>query len=238
MALTYNSFITSLANMLVIPPTNTDFLTFLPNVIDDAEQRIYRELDLLNTIVRDSSGSLSPNSRNFTLPQTSGRFVVTESMNVFTPATTTNLRNQLIPVSREWMDAVFPDDVAPIGEISVPGYYAMITDQTIIVGPSPDASYVMEVIGTIRPNPLSAVNSTTYLTLYLPDLFLAEALIFGYGYLKDFGAMTDDPRGSVTWNSHYQDLWQSANVEENRKRYASQAWTPKQPAPLATPPRN
>ena len=238
MALTYATFITSLANMLVIPPTDANYLAFIPNVIDDSEQRIYRELDLLSTIVRDQSGTLTANSRNFTLPQSNGQFVVTESMNVFTPVSLTTYRNQLIPVSREWMDAVYPDEEAAVccGP-SVPKYYAMITDQSIIVGPPPDQNYIMEVVGTIRPVPLSQTNTTTYLTLYLPDLFLAEALIFGYGYLKNFGAAGDDPQGSVTWNAHYKDLWQSANTEEQRKRYASQAWTPKQPAPLATPPR-
>ena len=148
MALTYATFISSLANMLVIPPSDTNYLAFIPNVIDDAEQRIYRELDLLSTIVRDQSGTLTANSRNFTLPQSNGRFVVTESMNVFTPVSLTTYRNQLIPVSREWMDAVYPDEEAAVccGP-SVPKYYAMITDQSIIVGPPPDQNYTMEVVG-------------------------------------------------------------------------------------------
>lgn len=235
MALTYDTFVTSLANMLVIPPANTNYLLFLPNVIDDAEQRIYRELDLLSTIVRDTSGTLTANDRNFTFPQ---HIVVSESINVFTPVGSTTNRHQLIPASREWMDAVYPDNTFDCDcATTVPRYYAMITDQTIIVGPPPSEAYTVEVVGTIRPQALSATNQTTYLTLYLPDLFLAEALVFGYGYLKDFGAATDDPRSSAGWDKHYQDLWQSANVEENRKKYASQGWTPKQPAPLATPPR-
>lgn len=236
MSLTYNTFVTSLANMLVIPPTNADYLQFLPNVIDDAEQRIYRELDLLTTIVRDTSGTLTANSRNFTFPQ---HIVVSESINIFTPVGTTTRRRQLIPVSREFLDATYPDETldCDCSEGEYPKYYAMITDQTIIVGPPPSEAYTVEVIGTIRPTPLSSANQTTYLTTYLPDLFLTEALVFGYGYLKDFGAATDDPRSSAGWDKHYQDLWQSANVEENRKKYVSQAWTSKQPAPLATPPR-
>lgn len=233
MALNYSSFVSSLANMLVVPTTDPNFQQVLPNIIDDAEQRIYRELDLLSTIVRDSSGTLTANSRNFTFPQ---HFVVSESINVFTPSGTTNERFQLIPVTREFLDAIYPNETASSSP-SVPQYYAMITDQTIIVGPPPDAAYKVEVVGTIRPTPLSISNPTTYLTLYLPDLFLAEALIFGYGYLKDYGAAADDPRSSAAWSAHYQDLWQSANIEENRKKYASQAWTPKQPAPVATPPR-
>lgn len=236
MSLTYNTFVSSLANMLVIPPTDANYLAAIPNIIDDSEQRLYRELDLLNTIVRDTGGSLTANSRSFALPQTSGRFVVTESMNVFTPVGTTTNRNQLVPVSREFLDAVWGNEAATTVP-SIPQYYAMITDQQIIVGPPPDASYMMEVVGTIRPAPLSNSNQTTYLTLYLPDLFLCEALIFGYGYMKDYGGATDDPQSSASWSAHYRDLWQSANTEEQRKRYASQAWTAKQPASLATPPR-
>lgn len=236
MSYDYDGYVASLANMLVIPAGDPNYLAAIPNVIDDAEQRLYRELDPLNTIIRDSSATLTANSRTFNLPTDLGRFVVTESMNVFTPSGTTTNRNQLVPVSREWLDAVWGNEAATSSP-SVPEYYAMITDQQIIVGPPPDAPYTMEVIGTIRPTPLSAANPTTYLTLYLPDLFLAESLIFGYGYMKDFGAMGDDPQGSATWTKHYADLWQSANTEEMRKRYASQAWTSKQPAPIATPPR-
>lgn len=236
MSLSYSTFVTSLANMLVIPPDNEDYLTVLPNIIDDAEQRIYRELDLLSTIVRDTGGTLTPNSRNFTLPQTNGRFVVTESMNVFTPVGTTTNRRPLRQVSREFLDQVYGNETATSAD-AYPEYYAMITDQQIIVGAAPGAAFTMEVIGTIRPTPLSSTNTQTYLTLYLPDLFLAEALIFGYGYMKDFGAMTDDPQASASWSAHYKDLWVSANTEEQRKRYAAQAWTSKQPAPIATPAR-
>ena len=235
MALTYNQFVTDLANMLVVPPADPNYLTVLPNIIDDAEQRMYREFDFLATIVRDNSGVLTPNSRNFTFPQ---HFVVSESINVFTPVTVNTYRNPLISVSREFLDTVYPDETAGgcCGP-AVPEYYAMITDQTIIVGPSPDAAYTMEVVGTIRPAPLSNANQTTYLTLYLPDLFFTAALIFGYGYLKDYGAGTDDPNAPANWAAHYNVLKQSADIEENRKKYAAQAWTPKQPTPYATPPR-
>lgn len=236
MAMTYNSWVSSLANMLVIPPDDANFVAALPNVIDDAEQRIYRELDLLDTVIRDSSGYLTAHNRNFTFPQ---HIVVSQGINIFTVETGQTKRHQLIPATRDYLDAVYPDEifVADIGTNPIPKYYAMITDQQIIVGPSPSQPYQVEVIGTIRPTPLSPSNQTTYLTQYLPDLFLAESLIFGYGYLKDFGAATDDPQSAAGWSKHYQDLWQSANIEENRKKYAGQGWTSTQPAPIATPPR-
>jgi hypothetical protein len=236
MSFNFTQYTANLSNFLVIPPTDANYLAALSTIIDDAEQRLYRELDLLATIVRDTSATLTPNSRTFNLPQFLGRFVVTENFNVFTPSGTTTNRNQMVPTSRDFIDNIWGNEQAP-SVPSIPTYYAPITDQQFIVGPSPDAAYTMEVIGTIRPTPLSASNPTTYLTLYLPDLFFAESMIIGYGYLKDFGAMVDDPQGSTTWASHYSDLWQSANTEENRKKYASQAWTSKQPAPVATPPR-
>ena len=219
--------------MLVLPPTQPEYLIALPTIIDDAEQRIYRDLDLLSTVIRDSSGTLTANSRNFTFPQ---HMIVSESLNVFTPVGTTTNRNQLVPVSREFLDALWPNEAAATTP-SVPAYYAMITDQQIIVGPPPDASYTVETIGTIRPAPLSASNPTTYLTSYLPDLFFNASMVLGAAYLKNFGAMVDDPKMAITWEGHYQTGLASANTEEQRKRYASQAWTPKSPAPLATPPR-
>lgn len=239
MAFNYSQFVANLANMLVVPPTDVNYLQMLPSAIDDAEQRMYRELDLLNCITRNSAGLLTPNSRNFTFPQF---FIVSESINVMTNIQTipASGRRAMIPVSREFLDWVYPDENAcGCCDDSIPLYYAMITDQTIIVGPAPDQPYPLEVIGSIRPQPLSATNPTTYLTTYLPDLFFCETLIFGYGYLKDYGATADDPRSSSTWNQHYQDLWQSAFVEEARKKYQSQAWTPKMPQPqqITTPPR-
>lgn len=235
MSYDYGTYITNVANMLVVPVNDPNYQAIVPRMIDDAEQRIYRELDLLNTIIRTTAGNFVPGTRNFTFPQF---ITVSESINFFTPAGTLNYRQQLIPVSREWMDAVYPDDrLGCFDSGFLPRYYAMITDQLILVGPAPDQPYTAEVIGTIRPTPLSTTNTTTYLTTYLPDLFFAESLIFGFGYLQDFGVAADNPQASVTWSSHYQDLWQSAMAEEGRKKYGSQAWTSKSVTPQATPPR-
>lgn len=234
MSYNYTQFVNSLATMLVLPVNNADFQQVLPNIIDDGEQRCYRELDLLNTIVRDTSATLTANSRNFTFGQ---HIVVLESLNVFSTLGITNTgRQPLVPTTREYVDYVWPNETAP-STPSIPTHYGMITDQTLIVGPAPDAAYVMEAVGTIRPAPLSATNITTYLSLYLPDLFFTACLIFGYGFLKDYGATTDDPNAPGSWEAHYQKLFPSANTEENRKKYAAQAWTSKQPAPYATPPR-
>ena len=233
MSYNYSQCVTLLANTLVVSVTQPNFQTELPIIIDIAEQECYRELQLLDTIVRDNSGSLTANSRNFSFPQ---HFVVSESINVFTPVSTTTNRIQLVPTTREFIDNVYGNEQAATTP-SIPQYYAMITDQTIIVGPPPDANYIVEVIGTIRPTPLSATNTTTYLTQYLPDLFFAALMVVGSGYLQNFGAQADNPQMSTSWKGVFDALLASANKEEEQKRYASQAWSSKPPAPLATPPR-
>jgi hypothetical protein len=222
-----------LSNTLVVAATDPNFVIEQPIIIDTAEQRVYRELDLLNTIVRDQSANLTANSRNFTFPQ---HFVVSESINVFTPVSTTTNRIQLVPTSREFLDHVYGNE-ASVNVPSIPTYYAMITHQTIIVGPPPDAAYTMEVVGTIRPAPLSATNVTTYLTTYLSDLFFAAAMAFSAGYLQNYGAQSDNPQMATSWESTYQALKASADIEEARKKYASLAWSSKQPIPISTPSR-
>lgn len=236
MALTYASFVPDLANMIAVPVTDPAYAIALPNIIDDAEQRLYRELDLLSTVTRDT-GLLVVNNRNFTLPQANGRFVVVEQMNVITPAGTTNpdlgTRNPVLPVSKEYLDVIYPS----VAGADVPTSMAPISDQEWIVGPWPDAAYTIEVVGTIRPAPLSVSNPTTFLTLYLPDVFMAAALVMSAGYQQNFSSMGDNPQGAVSWETHVKILLDSAKVEEIRKKFGSQGWSSKSPDPIATPPR-
>lgn len=239
MSLTYNSFTTSLANMIVVPVNDPNFVTALPNIIDDAEQRLYRELDLLATRVT-ATGQLTASSRAFTLPTPSGgngNFVVVEQFNVITPASTTNpelgTRNPLDPASKEYLDSVWPSAVGA----TVPSLFAPISQQSWIVGAWPDAAYTVEVVGTIRPAPLSVSNQSTFLSTYLPDLFLTAALIFASGYQLNFSAAGDNPQSGQTWQSHYDKLIASASVEELRKKFGSEGWSSKIPDPVATPPR-
>jgi len=239
MSYTYSTWVQALANFLVVPnyASDTNFQNAVPVIIDDAEQSLYRELQLLNTITRDSSASLSTNTRTLNLPSANGLFVVTEGFNVSTPAGTVNpesgTRNPLVPMAKETLDFLYPSSTGS----TVPQFFAMITQQQIIVGPWPDQGYQVEVIGTTRPAPLSVANPTTLLTTYFPDVWFATTMVSGAAYLKNFGASADDPRLAMSWETHVQPLLKSAQVEEQMKKYRSQAWTSEEPAPIATPPR-
>jgi len=218
-----------------VDPTTPQFQIMLPGCIDYAEQRIYRELDLLNTVVRNDSATLTTLNRNFSLPTTTnGNFITIQGINLVTPAGVatidTGTRNPLQPTTRDFLDAVWNSATGA----ALPRLFAMIDQFNIIVGPWPNAAYQVEVIGTIRPNPLSDTNPSTFLTQYLPDLFIAGSMIFASGYQPDFGSQADNPAQAVSWESQYEKLFASANSEELRKKFAGPGWTSM--SSIATPP--
>ena len=225
MSLNYTTYVAQIANIMSVQSTTAQFQTMLPGMIDYAEQRIYRELDLLNTVVRNATASFAAGSRNFALPTTTnGPFVTIQGINVITPDGSepdNGTRNALQITVRDYLDTVWNSATGA----SLPKLFAMVDQFNIIVGPWPDAAYIVEVIGTIRPNPLSTNNTTTFLTDYLPDLFIAASMIYATGYQRDFGSQSDNPAQAVSWESQYEKLFASANGEELRKKFAGPGWT-------------
>ena len=224
MTLTYTTYVDQLANMMVIPTADTNFQTFLPGCIDYAEQRIYRDLDVLNSRVVSTAGSLQANTRTFSLPTDQGAFITVETMSAFLSS---GPRQQMVCTTKDFINAVYPSETVATGS---PLYFAPISNTLYMVGPAPDIIYPLEVIGTIRPAALSSANSSTFLTQYCPDLFMAGSMIFAMGYQRDWGSMSDDPKAAVSWEQQYGTLLVSAREEQLRARFEGAAWTPMAPS--------
>lgn len=242
--MTYAEMVTALSTLTVIPETDPDFAAILPSAFLYAEGRITRELDLMAANVRDSSGSTSALDRNFNIPTALGTFLVVDGINVITPASTapdSGTRVQLQPVSRDYLDYVWPSTSGA----TVPQYFAYLSQDTystpaqtqIIFGPWPDAAYRVEVIGKIQPATLSASNTTTWLSENLPDLYQAACMVYLSGYMRNYGSQADDPKMSQSWETQYQLLKDSSGTYEARKRFAGASWTSKQVEPMAQPQR-
>jgi len=233
----YTTYVSQIANLTVISSADPNFLTMLPGMIDYAEQRIYREGDFLFTYITDTSTNVVANSRTFNYPTSIGTFLVIDQINILTPITATSSNATRVPLtvtSKQFIDQVYPNNSSGTG---VPKFFAPATEDSVTLGPVPDQSYNVEVIGTARPLPLSASNSSTFLTQTLPDLFIAASMIFASGYMKNFSAQGDDPRMAQSWGSQYDKLFASASTEEARKKYTSQGWQAQIPSPVATPAR-
>lgn len=234
--LNYSQYVTQMATMAVVEETDPAFVTILPQMITAAENSIYRDLNLLNTTITYSSASVASGSRSITVPE--GTFVTTEQINLITPAGQTDpnaaTRVALLPTTKEFLDGVYGASSAT----GQPKYYCAFDQNVFLVGPFPDASYHVEIIGTYRPDSLSASNTTTFLSLYFPDLMIAASMVYISMYQRNFtGANANDPQMGTSWETKYQTLLKSAATEEARKSYEAAAWSSQAPATVASPTR-
>jgi hypothetical protein len=236
MSLNWTTYNTTLANLMGDPLLINDanFQQIIPSTIDDAELRLYRELQLLSTVVTDSSNVTTPNLRSISW---GNQWFVVDSINVISPAGTTNpdlgTRNPLLPATKEMCDFLYPS----VTGATIPQYLGRVTQSTAVLAPWPDQAYTLEITGTQRPTPLSVSNTTTILSTYFPDLLTSASMIYLSGYAQNFSAMGDNPQQAVNWNTHFQDQLKSAATEEAMKKFEAEGWGSKQPSPIATPAR-
>ena len=236
--LTYATYKTQIATLAVVEETNAAFLEILPQMITYAENRMCRDLDFMQ-FSDTATGLLTAGNRILNLSD--GTFVVSEQANIITPYTLTNpddplaTRNPCLPVTKEYLDAVYGSNTT--ANRGMPTYFVPFNDNTFLFGPVPDLAYTVEMVGTVRPASLSASTTTTFISTYLPDIFIMASMVYASGYQRNFGRQSDDPQMAVSYESQYQTLLKSASVEEARKKFDSSGWTSQSPTPVATPTR-
>ena len=233
--LTYTTYKTQIATLAVVEEDDPAFVTILPQMITYAENRMYRDLDFLFTSTAITGYGCTSGSRQITLPE--GTIVVSEQINVITPPGETNpnagTRNPLLPTTKEFLDAVY----GSASYTGLPKYFVPFNDNLFLVGPYPDQPYFVEIVGTYRPESLSASNPTTFISLYLPDVFIMASMIYVSAYQRNFGRQSDDPQMAQSYESQYQILLKGAAVEEARKKFEGSGWTSQAPASVASPSR-
>lgn len=230
----YASFKTAIQTLCASQALDQPFETIFPSAIIYAENRIYRELDLISTVIEVTPvTALVAGERSVSLPQT---IVAINSISILTPAgstATTGTRKPLVPVTRDVVDMLWPG----VDTRGVPTMFAMIDQWKITLGPCPDDAYATEILATTRPAELSSSNSSTFLSERLPDLFVAAAMIFMSGYMRNFGAQASDPAQAMSWEATYEKLKGSALVEEERKYFWGSSWSSQPISTTAQPQR-
>jgi hypothetical protein len=221
MSYTYSTLMAEVATLTAIPATDENFLAHFPTAINDAEMRIYRELELLVANITVTS-YVTANTRAFTLPVLDNNnnaihFLVIDSVNIIDAR---GARSPVTPSTREVIDFLYPSEAAFMSP-SIPKEFCRPDETRIMYGPPPDSNYAIECVGTIRPAPLSATNTTSYTSLYLSDLLLAGVMSSFCGYMRNFGAMADDPRMAVTWRDEFNTRLASARKEELSKSFTA-----------------
>jgi hypothetical protein len=237
--LTYNSFVSEIATITAISSTvlvsgDTNFSGVMPAIIDYAEGRLWRDLDLPITSVTDTSVSCSSGVRTVSLSTTQGTLLVLQTVNLLTSAGATSsyaTRVPLMPTSQAVIDTIYPS--ATSSNCGQPEFFTRLSDVELVLGPTPDQAYGTEVIATMRPAALSATNTTTWLSVNVPELMVAAGMIFAAGFMRDFGAQSDNPQMAQSWENQYTTLLKEMSVDAQRMKFMSAAWTSQQPSPLA-----
>jgi len=233
----YNTYVQQIATMSVVPTTDTNYQIILPQMISYAELRMQRDLDFLSTQISTSAYTFTSGSNQLTLP--TSQFIVPQTFEVLD-----GFGNSapLLPVAKEFIQNVYGSGSAA----GIPQYFALYggdtattgnTSQYMIVGPTPNSGYSVRLTGTVRSAPLSATNTSTFISTYLPDMMIMASMIYISAYQRNFGRLNDDPAMAQTYESQYQALKAGALVEENRKKFEAAAWTSYSPAPVASPTR-
>jgi hypothetical protein len=241
--LTYSSYVTQIAQMAVVEPTDVNFQAILPMMLDYASLRICRDLDLISTSVSLDGNTyrLTAGNRrlNFNENLNDGSyFVVCEQINLIVGGGSSpgsGERIPLIPTTKEFLDAVYGSSLP--ADRAQPKYFAPFNESLFLVGPVPNVDYFTEVVGTVRPATLSPTVTTTFISQYLPDLLIMASMVYISAYQRNFGRQSDDPQMAQSYEGQYQTLLKQAGVEEARKKFEAGAWSSQGPATVATPTR-
>ncbi len=153
--------------------TEQSFVANIPTFVQLAEERIYNTVQL-PAIRKNVTGSTSNGNQYLSLPSD---WLSTFSMAVIDP--TTQDYEYLLNKDVNYIRAAYP----PPTSTGKPAYYAIFDDTTMLLGPTPDAAYTIELHYYYYPT--SIVNSgTSWLGTNFETVLLYGSLREAYTYLK------------------------------------------------------
>ena len=151
--------------------------SILNDIIENVEFRILRDVDSDNNR-RYATANLITSDRFINRP--AGLLIVRSAQIVDSDGSSE-------PDNREFLqfrDTSFMSEFNPTGATGVPKYYSMWDEEKIVVAPTPDATYEIQLNYILKDPGLSVTNTTTYLSLNFPDGLLYACLAEAYGFLK------------------------------------------------------
>ena len=151
--------------------------TILDGIIENAEFRILRDIDS-DSNRRYDTANLITSDRFINRP--AGLLVVRSAQIV-------DSQGSSQPNNREFLqyrDTSFMSEFNPTESTGVPKYYSLWDEEKIVVAPTPDATYTIQLNYILKDPGLSSTNTTTYISLNFPNGLLYACLVEAYGFLK------------------------------------------------------
>ena len=166
--------------------TETAFVAAIPTFVKQAEQRIYRSVNLpVNR--KNQAGNMSDGNAYLTMPTD---FLFPLSLSI------TSSSNQIFLLNK---DANFIRSTYPNASTKgTPKYYGTFASDTFIIGPTPDASYVTELHYYYQPASI-VDTSPSWLGTNADTVLLYGSLVEAYTYMKG------DPDMMQLYQQRYQE---------------------------------
>jgi hypothetical protein len=192
--------------------TENQFTTTVINTfITQAEQRIYNTVQL-PALRKNVTGTTTSGNKYLAIP---AGWLATFSLAVI------NANNEYLYLLNKDVNFIrqsFPDTDSDF--YGVPEYYAVFDQNTFIMGPTPDASYSMELHYFYYPESITTVaGGTTWLGDNFSSVLLYGSLLEAYTYMKGEKDVLDNYR--VRYDEAMLLLKQLADGKDRQDAYRS-----------------
>jgi len=151
--------------------TETNFVAAIPTFVKQAEQRIYRSVNLpVNR--KNVTGTLTDGNQYLTMPTD---FLLPLSLSI------TSSSNQIFLLNKDsnFIRSTYPNASTK----GTPKYYATFAVDSFIIGPTPDANYVTELHYYYQPASI-VDTSPSWLGTNADTVLLYGSLVEAYTYMK------------------------------------------------------
>ena len=169
--MTYTELVTKIRDYTEVD-SNVLSSTIINGFIENAEFRILRDVDSDNNR-KYATASVVVTQKYFNTP---ADLLVIRSAQVFNTDGTISFLDV--------RDMTFINEYNQSNTTGIPKYYANWDEDTVIVAPTPDQAYTIQLNYILKPTGLSSNTATTYLSQQFPNGLLYACLVEAYGFLK------------------------------------------------------
>ena len=195
--------------------------TIINDIIEHAEHRIYRDVELNNSKAY-LNGNTAADNRFVTLPGYSSTDPTKPTISDITSIRYVTIytdsgnkqRSELVRVDQDFMNEYY--DTPEAGQSDKPKYYANWDMGTIVVAPTPNAVYKFEIGITKKQTGLSTSNTETWISVNAPRVLLYACLCEAFKFLK---APNDQQVYEASYNEAISQLAQEQLGKKRRDEY-------------------
>tara|TARA_R110000822_G_scaffold118121_2_gene250773 strand:- start:779 stop:1441 length:663 start_codon:yes stop_codon:yes gene_type:complete len=177
--MTYTELLTKIRDYTEVD-SNVFTSTIVDGFLSDAEFRILRDVDSDNNR-QYAQADIVNGQRYVNTPLINNQTLVIRSAQITDSTGGADNSNRSF---LEYRDTNYISEYNSTGVLGLPKYYSYWDENTIVIAPTPDQNYNMQINYILKPDGLSSTNTTTYLSTEFPNGLLYACLVEAYGFLK------------------------------------------------------